>query len=173
MGNVRIPRPVHYFASMLFTSGESLRHAFGELRYIIGEIREKTPSTVFSHTNYYDKEMGGGIFRHFVLFAPLLERSFLPEIKLKTIELERQFAVNGKRTINIDPGYITLENVVLATTKGYAHRIYLNKGIYADLTLVFQNGTFKPLEWTYPDYAGEEVIALLNGWREQYKRELK
>ena len=58
--------------------------------------------------------------------------------------------------------------MVLATTKGFAHRIYLGSGIFADLTLVYENGTYRGLEWTYPDY-GNELIPLLNGWREHYK----
>jgi len=64
---------------------------------------------------------------------------------------------------------MALEHVVLATTKGYSHRIYLGEGIFADLTLLYENGTYRPLQWTYPDYGGDELIGLLNRWRERYK----
>ncbi|MBP1750969.1 MAG: putative GTP-binding protein, partial [Deltaproteobacteria bacterium] len=70
-------------------------------------------------------------------------------------------------------GYIALEHVILATTKGYAHRLYIGKGIHADLTLMFNNGSFRALEWTYPDYAEPETIALFNKWRESVKQALK
>lgn len=158
---------------MLFRSEDIYSRAAGELRYVVGTVQEKTPLLPFLHTTYYDNEMGGDLHRYFVLFAPRLDRDLLPEIKLKTNEVEERLAHEGRRMVNIDPGYVTLENVVLATTKGYAHRIYMSRGIYADLTLVFSNGTFRPLDWTYPDYASPETIAVFNGWRTIYKRELE
>jgi len=75
--------------------------------------------------------------------------------------------------VNIDPGYIALEHVILATTKGYAHRIYLKNGIYADLTLIYRDGTYRPLDWTYPDYAEKDTISLFNRWRDYYKKVMK
>jgi hypothetical protein len=173
MGRIRIPRPVKYFASMLFPSEDVYFRAAGELRYIVGAVQEKTPLMPFKHTAYYDNEMGGDLYRYFVLFTPHLDRDLLPEIKLKTNEVEERLSHQGHRTVNIDPGYVTMENVILATTKGYSHRIYMSRGIYADLTLMYVNGTFRPLEWTYPDYASLEAISVFNGWRNIYKRELK
>ncbi|MBA4419022.1 MAG: DUF4416 domain-containing protein [Syntrophus sp. (in: bacteria)] len=173
MGNPHIPKSVRYFASLIFSSEVSLYEAKGELSSYIGEIHATTGLIPFNHSSYYDKEMGGNMLRLFLLFEPLLHRDFLTEIKLKTNEIERLLSVNRKRTVNIDPGYIALEHVILATTKGYAHRVYLNRGIYADLTLVYQNGTFKPLEWTYPDYREKETIFIMNQWREEYKGMLK
>jgi hypothetical protein len=173
MGHIRIPRSVKYFASMLFRSEEVYFRATGELRYIVGTVQDKTPLLPFYHTAYYDNEMGENLSRYFVLFTPRLDRDLLPEIKLKTNEVEQRLAQEGRRTVNIDPGYITLENVVLATTKGYSHRIYMSRGIYADLTMVFENGTFRPLDWTYPDYASPETISVFNEWRTIYKREIQ
>jgi hypothetical protein len=63
--------------------------------------------------------------------------------------------------------------MVLGTTKGFSHRIYQGQGIFADLTLIYENGTYRSLPWTYPDYGGRELISLLNGWREKYKRTLR
>lgn len=126
-----------------------------------------------SQTDYYSVEMGDRLSRIFILFEPLLERDVLSEIKLKSNDIEIMLSVNGNRTVNIDPGYISLENVILATTKGYAHRIYIGKGIYGDLTLTYHSGTFRSLEWTYPDYGGEYIISLLNRWRELLKEKLK
>ena len=36
-----------------------------------------------------------------------------------------------------------LERFVLATGKNFAHRIYIGKEIYADLTLIFRKGRFE------------------------------
>ena len=75
--------------------------------------------------------------------------------------------------MNIDPGYVALEHMVLATTKGYSHRVYLGQGIFADLTLIYDNGTYRSLPWTYRDYGSNELISLFNLWRERYKRLLR
>jgi hypothetical protein len=53
------------------------------------------------------------------------------------------------------------------------HRVYLSKGIYADLTLIFQKGSFRPIKWTYPDYADPKIIEFFDGVREQYMNQLK
>ncbi|MDR2017672.1 MAG: DUF4416 family protein [Syntrophobacterales bacterium] len=173
MGNPHVPKSVKYFASLIFGSDISLREAEGELVSFIGKIEETTGLIPFVHSNYYDKELGERLSRVFLLFEPLLHRELLPDIKLKTNVIERMLSTGSKRTVNIDPGYIALEHVILATTKGYSHRIYLNKGIYGDLTLMYQNGTYKALEWTYPDYREAETIFIMNKWRDIYKRMLK
>jgi hypothetical protein len=162
-----------FFASILFRENEDLLKTLDMLSNQIGAIEKQTPVAPFLHTNYYEKEMGGGLKRTFVFFGALVERESLPEIKLITNEIEQSFALDGKRTINIDPGYVALEHVILATTKGYAHRVHLKNGIYADLTLMYRNGTYRPLEWTYPDYAEAQTISLFIQWREYYKKVLK
>ena len=169
MGNPHVPKSVKYFAGLIFANELSLHEAMGELTNFIGRIEETTGVIPFTHSDYYDKEMGGSLSRIFLLFEPLLHRDLLPEIKLKTNEIEQLLSVKGKRTINIDPGYIALEHVILATTKGYSHRVYLTRGIYADLTLMYFNGTFKALDWTYPDYREQETISIMNKWRALYK----
>jgi hypothetical protein len=118
--------------------------------------------------------MGGDLFRCFITFKILISIPLLPDIKQSTNRLEERYATPvGNRRLNIDPGYICLEHVVLATTKGYAHRPYLRDGIYADLTLIYRNKSFQALEWTYPDYRQEEVIGLFNQFRKKYVEDLK
>lgn len=162
-----------FFASILFRENEDLLKALDMLSVQIGAIEKQTPVVPFLHTNYYEKEMGKGLMRTYTLFGALAERESLPEIKLITNEIEQSFASERKRNVNIDPGYVALEHVILATTKGYAHRVHLKNGIYADLTLMYRNGTYRPLEWTYPDYAEAQTISLFIHWREHYKKVLK
>jgi hypothetical protein len=88
-------------------------------------------------------------------------------------QIEDQCSEGGQRRINIDPGYISPAHLILATGKGYTHRPYLRNGIYADLTLLFSDKTFRSLPWTYPDYAGSQMIGLLNRIREKYLLDLK
>jgi hypothetical protein len=135
----------------------------------LGPIDEEIGPLAFNYTSYYDSEMGPGILRWLWSFADLVDREALPNIKCLTNTIELAYTVDGKRAFNLDPGLMTLGNFVLATGKNNAHRIYMGKGIFADLTLIFRAGTYHPLEWTYPDYANQELISILNGLRESYK----
>jgi hypothetical protein len=144
-----------------------------ELCDVLGPLEDRSATKPFLHSNYYEKEMGRNLSRYFLLFQPLVSREQLPEVKLRTNQIEERHAQQGNRTVNIDPGYIALEHVVLATTKGFAHRLYLGEGIFGDLTLMFENGGYHGLPWTYPDYGSEETIALCMGWRQRYKESLR
>ncbi|MDO8785210.1 MAG: DUF4416 family protein [Syntrophales bacterium] len=127
----------------------------------------------FNYTNYYVKEMGSALVRRFASFELLVRPESLPEIKLWTNCIEDMFSANDKRSVNIDPGYISYAHIILATGKGYTHRPYLRGGIYADLTLVYTDRTFRSLPWTYPDYAEREVIEMFNKIRAKYVIQMK
>lgn len=173
MGTVKSPPPVRFFASIILSDSGILSVLEAELSDRIGAIEAKTPFAPFSQSDYYASEMGVDLVRCFVLFGPLFDRERLREIKRATNEIEESHAVDGRRIANIDPGYMALEHLVLGTTKGFAHRIYIGQGIFADLTLIFGGGTYSGLPWTYPDYGSKELISLFNGWREGYKRMLR
>lgn len=102
-----------------------------------------------------------------------MDQDRLADIKHTTNAIEARFAANGRRRVNIDPGYLTMERFVLATGKNFTHRVYLEQGIYADLTLLYQHNDFTPLPWTYPDYAGSEMRHFLLMVRERYVRALE
>ena len=147
--------------------------AVDELIELFGLPEVISPWLMFERTRYYEKEMGWPLYRRFVTFKELISPEELVDKKLSTNKIEAKYSVADKRRINIDPGYICLERLVLATGKNYTHRIYLSRGIYADLTLVFNKGTFKPLEWSYPDYSDNESIDFFNNEREKYKNQLR
>nr|HID59384.1 DUF4416 family protein [Desulfobacterales bacterium] len=132
-----------------------------------------SPWFPFDHTEYYTKEMGRPLFRRMISFSKLIEQDMIPQVKLFTNQLEEAFSDEGKRRVNIDPGYLVAERFVLATGKNYTHRIYLKDGIYADLTLIYHKGSFRPLQWTYPDYAQENVTRFLLTVRTRYLYQLK
>lgn len=173
MGTIKIPQAVQYFASIIFKEKNHLVDAKDNILQLVGNIQEETTTMPFSKTDYYEREMGSDLIRIFVLFETLMQRDVLSDIKIITNDIETLLAKNDARTVNIDPGYMSLENIVLATPKGYAHRIYIGKGIYGDLTLIYNTGTYRPLEWTYPDYGGDDIIALFNRWRGFLKAKLK
>jgi hypothetical protein len=135
-----------------------------------GDIDLISERMAFGHTNYYEAEMGPDIYRRLISFRGLVPADALILSKLRAQALEDQFRDSrGNRRCNLDPGFLGLHNFILATHKGYTHRIYLGRGIYADLTLIYRGGTFCPLEWTYPDYASAPMIDLLNTVRSVFR----
>jgi hypothetical protein len=174
MGKPKEPQPAKLFMSFIASENDTFHQGLKELYSAFGRndtISERFP---FDFTDYYSGEMGKPLFRHFITFERLISIPTLPDIKQATNRLEEKCAApNGNRRINIDPGYICLEHVILATTKGYTHRPYLRDGIYADLTLIFRDKSFHPLEWTYPDYRRGEIITLFNQFRKKYLEDLR
>jgi len=127
----------------------------------------------FNFTTYYEPEMGKPLFRRMLAFETLIKQSALSEIKRITNDLEQAYLKNGKRMINLDPGYLLRERFVLATGKNYSHRIYIGQRIYADLTLIYSKGRFIKLPWTYPDYAEQNMLIYLERVRNKYVIDLK
>ena len=173
MSHPHKPDYVKHIASLFSPEKELVDRLIGHLSDIYGPVDWATPQLLFDRTKYYAREMGWPLYRRFVSFTELVPPDFLVEIKLKTNEIEQQYLCDGNRKINIDPGYISPERLILTTGKNYIHRIYLTKGIYADLTLIFQRGSFVPLKWTYPDYADSIIIGLFNEVRKRYMKQLR
>lgn len=144
-----------------------------DLRKRFGDTDWVSPELFFNKSMYYAKEMGWPLYRRFLSFKDLIRPDSIVSIKLYTNEIEQIYSVGGRRKVNIDPGYISLERVVLVTGKNHAHRIYLAHGIYADLTLVYRDKSYRALKWTYPDYAEPEIIDYFNNVRKRYKEQLK
>jgi len=167
------PDHVKLISSLFSPEREFIDRVIGQLSDICGPVDWLGPEFFFDRTKYYAGEMGWPLHRRFISFEDLIPPDHLVEIKLKTNEVERQYVRDGNRRINIDPGYISPERLILATGKNYSHRVYLAQGIYADLTLVYQGGSFKPLEWTYPDYADSKIIGFFNELRKRYMKQLK
>jgi hypothetical protein len=173
VGKIKEPLPVKLITSMFTASGELLEEAKVRLSQEFGPIDYESEPLPFDHTAYYAAEFGENLKRRFVAFEKLVHPGKLAEIKLLTNALEMEWAVEGKRRINIDPGYVSHSKLVLATTKNHAHRIYLGQGIYAEVTLYFHNGTFHAWPWTYPDYSSPPLIAIFNQIRKLYVKQLR
>lgn len=143
------------------------------MRRRFGEIDFESAVFDFAQTDYYREELGPGLKRQFISFKKLILPERLSKIKNFTNKIERKLSGSGRRRVNIDPGYICLSKLVLASTKDYKHRIYLGGGIYAEITLIYQGKTFVPWECTYPDYRSPEYISVFNRIRENLAQELK
>ncbi len=139
-----------------------LEERFGPVDFLSELLR-------FDYTDYYRREFGTGLKRRLLSFERLADPGTLAQTKLYTNGLEEEYLTgDGRRMVNIDPGYISPERFVLATCKNFAHRIYLGDGVYADLTLIYRGGDYRPLEWTYPDYREGYMRDILKRIRNKY-----
>lgn len=139
-----------------------------------GPVECASPLAPFTHTAYYNKELGAPLWRRLVSFARLVPQGTLAAVKRFTNSLEDALArPDGSRRVNLDPGLVTQERLVLATGKNFSHRIYLGDGIFGDLTLVFQAGSWQTLPWTFPDYASPALLDILTDIRRRYRRDLR
>ncbi|TFG90508.1 MAG: DUF4416 family protein, partial [Candidatus Atribacteria bacterium] len=182
VGKITFPKPAKLIMSM-FTSDKNL---FGQCKDILinkfGKIDMESNAQSFNFTDYYEKEFGKKLIQNLFSFSTLIRQDELAEIKRITNDLESNFIGNNikknisglKRKINLDPGYITLTKYILASTKDGPSRIYLDQGIYAEITLRFINKSFVPGdEYTYPNYKTNEYVSFLNSVRQKYKLQLR
>ncbi len=146
------PEPVKLFAGILYTDARLMTRAADALAEAFGQIDHKSPEFNFDLSDYYRDEMGWPIFRKFFSFKDLINPEKIAGIKIKTNEIEARLAVGEKRKINLDPGYMDYNKVVLASAKFNAQKIYLSHGIYADPTLRYENGGYHPYPFSFPDF---------------------
>lgn len=172
MSTIHPPDPVKVICSIFSSERDVLAEAIRRLSEEFGDIDYIGELLPFDYTEYYSEEMGGSLVRRFVSFDNLMDPGELSRVKLFTNSIEEGLVVNGKRRVNIDPGYISEAHLILATGKRYTHRPYIGGGIYADVTLIYRDRTFQPLEWTYPDYAGKTIIEMLIRIRKKYLAQL-
>jgi hypothetical protein len=185
MGKACAPRPVKLIVSAFAPADTLLQHARQRLVAAYGPVDLESELLPFAHTSYYDAEFGGPpapggppgpgggtLVRRIWSFEPLIDPGALAAIKLWTNDLEQSGAIDGRRRINLDPGYVSLAKLVLATTKNHGHRIYLRDGIYAEVTLRYRDGAFSSWPWTYPDYATAAYCALFDQIRRRYVAQL-
>ncbi len=170
MGTPHPPEKALLFMALLFASTETADAVLPVLEGRFGDILMETPAGSWSHSHYYDRELGTPVLRRFIFFRSLFDAALLPDIKLETNGLEDAFSLDGKRRINIDPGYVTSSKVVLASAKDYSHRLYLGKGIYGELALYFQGNRFNPMHYTYQDYKDAKGLAMFEGARRELKK---
>jgi len=170
MGKLREPNRVKLITGLLSADTSFFPKVKKILEKKFGMVDFKSDETDFTHTDYYAKEMGSNLKRVFFSFERLLDLKDIYAVKRWTNRLEDEFLKSGKRTVNIDPGYLDLSKVILLSTKDYSHRIYLNKGIFAEVTLFYKNNSYNPWPWTYPDYRTKAYIDVFNHIRQIYKK---
>lgn len=169
MGRAALKKDTALVAGLLANDGEILATAVRELETHWGPLGLASAVFDFDFTDYYEKEFGPRLRRQFVAFAEKFPPEALRGAKIWCNELEERFSRAGRRSVNIDPGYLDLGTVVLASTKDATYRVYLGDGIYAQPMLYYEKGTFHPWPWTYPDYRTREAVLFFNQVRREHR----
>lgn len=177
MGLARSPKPVTLICGLISNDPDLMRRAVRLLAEHGGPLELASELWPFDSTDYYELEMGEGLQRQFVSFEKMIDPGDLAHQKTLSNELERRIAYEcglpaDRRPVNLDPGYLTLSKLVLATTKDYSHRLYLREGIYAESTLHYESGRWVAWPWTYPDYAEPRYHGFFESVRERHKTKL-
>lgn len=171
MGIISPPMKVKAIIGLLYHDAERIAEAIREVEERYGPVDYSSPAYPFAETQYYDDEMGEGLTRQYVSLRDLIDPDELMYMKILTNDIEDRMAVEGKRIVNLDPGYIGAANLVLASTKNFKQRVYIGSGIYAEVTMIFQKEDFQLLPWTYPDYYNhrDAFCEMRKIWRGQLK----
>ncbi|MFC1762498.1 DUF4416 family protein [Planctomycetota bacterium] len=175
MWQLKSPQPVKLIVGLLGASEACLSEAVFALTQVFGRVDLTSESWLFEYTRYYRQEIGDKIFRQFVSFDKLIHPGDLAGIKHETNRIEQELVKNlglpVPRPANLDPGYIEPSKLVLASTKNFAHRIYIGEQMYAEVTLLFDKGAWTPLLYTYPDYRQDSYFAFFSRVRERLREQ--
>lgn len=168
MGETSEFEPALLFLGLLYPASEPgpAEEAWSRLSARWGAEGWRSPDIPFTWSPYYDEELGSPILRSLRCFREPMDPSGLAEAKVFTNRVEAELSRDGRRRVNLDPGLLFPSRLILATTKDRAHRIPLRDGIFAELTLLYEKGGWKPLPWTYPDYRTPEYAEALTRMRE-------
>lgn len=172
MGAIQLPGKVKLIIGLLAKDNATINKVTERLLSEFGEADFQSGLIDFTYTDYYAKEMGSPLIRKFISFKKLADLEEIFKVKIKTNSIEDGLSVSGKRTVNIDPGYLDMAKVVLFSTKDYSHRIHISDGIFAEVTLFYKDKRYNSWPWTYPDYRTDEYIEIFNSIREIYKNQI-
>lgn len=174
MGQIRSHEPVLLVLAAFSRHGAALDWAQRMGEHLWGPLALCSDRFAFQQTAFYERTMGSDLRKCFFAFERLVDPAELVAIKLRTNELEVECQRTGswpdQRPLNLDPGYLTEAKLVLATTKDRDHRIYLDRGIFAEGTLYYHAGQWRTRPWTYPDYQSAEYHRFFEECRSFFRR---
>ncbi len=138
-----------------------------------GPVGLTSEAFAFDETDYYEPTMGAALRKQFFAFERLIDPAELVAIKRQTNTWETDYKAESDhaepRPLNLDPGYVSLGKLVLASTKDHAHRLYLADGIYAEITLHYQNKAWRHHNKTFKDYRRADYQAFFTKCRDYLK----
>lgn len=173
MAETKPPIPVKYFIAVLYSNSQLLEKALKMIQSIWGDLDYQSTDYLFDVTDYYVPEMGAGINRRLITIEKLYCPTLLVEMKLKCNAIEIDIACENKRHVNLDAGYLDHNKIVLASAKDAGQKVYLDKGIYADLAGRYRAGKYQPFEWSFPDFKDGRYDSDLFLIRSLYMKQLR
>ncbi len=177
MWELKEPNPVKLIVGILASDERCLNAARDAVLASLGAADLVSEAWTFDQTDYYSKEIGPDVLRQFVSIGELVPPGVLADVKHRTNAIEQELAKTlatpYPRPVNLDPGVIEPSKLILASTKNFAHRIYLGKQMYAEVTLVFDKGQWRTLPYTFPDYYRPEYHEFLSLARTRLVEQLR
>jgi hypothetical protein len=177
MWAIEKPRPVKLIVGVLAADEHCLEAARRNVIETFGQADLVSQTWLFDMTGYYAKQAGPAILRQFVSIDKLIDPGQLSAIKHKANQIEQNLAeslaTQWPRPINLDPGYIEPSKLVLASTKNFAHRVYIGEGIWAEVTLTYSRGLWTSYSFTFPDFKSGRYNEFLNKVRSRLAEQRK
>ncbi len=177
MWELKEPRPVKLIVGILASDERCLTAVAESVSAALGAFDLISDVWPFEQTGYYADQIGPRILRQFISVERLIDPGELAEIKHRTNAVEQQLAATlcmpFPRPVNLDPGVIEPSKLILATTKNYAHRVYIGMRMYAEVTLIFDKGNWRALPYTYPDYRRREYHGFFSKVRDRLVQQLR
>ncbi len=178
MGQISLPDKVKLFIGIISVNKDIILKVKDKLTDVWGDVDSESDLFDFNLTTYYKDEMGEELYKKFFSFKKLIKRDDIIDIKIRTNKFEEDIKISKDkpgRDLNLDPGYVTLSSIALASTKDFYHRIYVGKGIFMENTMVYRKKekSYMGFEWTYPDFQTNEYIQYFLKLREIYHKQLK
>lgn len=178
MGQIHPPQPVLRLVAIVSRHDDALAWARERVERAWGSAALVSEPFAFDDTDYYQAEMGRGLKKQFVAFETLMDPGDLADSKRSTNHWESDYTATcghpEPRPLNLDPGYLAESKLVLASTKNHSHRIYLARGIYAEITLGYaRSAGWTKMPWTYPDYQRSDFQAFFTECRNYLRDALR
>jgi hypothetical protein len=144
-----------------------------ELIRAFGEIALTSDPFAFDTSPYYREEMGEELQRYWYGFRKLWRPERLASYRTATGTLEVAFGKKGRRQVNLDPGYLDLGKLVLASLKEAPDKIYVGECVWAHICLRYDSGSFFAPEHSFPDFQDGRFDRFMLRARTLYKSLLR
>jgi len=165
--------PVKFVVPILYGPESPLEEALCEISRRFGTMDYRSVPYPFDFTAYYQPEMGIGLHRIIVSFADLIPPEDIRLIKRATDAMEDRWRLDGRRSVNLDPGYMDYFKLVLASNKAGGNKVAVGDGVWLDINLLYEKRQWKTLPWTFPDFKTGRYDRDLCAIRDRYKVQMR
>jgi|GEM_PF-3137050 len=112
MGSIRMPAAVCPILALTYQQSEQADTALEWFKEKAGEVSSRSDPFAFIHTRYYEPEMGSNLSKIFYAFVELMDPADLVNLKLHSNQIEERLSVHGRRSVNLDPGYLEAAKLI-------------------------------------------------------------